>query len=173
MAYKIGKILAADIFLAVAFIAVVCFPINVNSWFCANWFRWTRMFITLHIFSPLLRFCPTTAVPRLEGELRRLKSELQSLRALEIELRTQVQQLTASERTYRSESAQARQESESLQTKLNQLTQRLQVGNHDHILCVATSFCFPPVSYHHRNSINSIDCCCHCCSFPCVIWHGK
>ncbi|KAF6777037.1 hypothetical protein AHF37_03605 [Paragonimus kellicotti] len=57
---------------------------------------------------------------KLEVEVKQLKAELQSLRGLEVDLRGQVQQLTAAERTYRSESSQARQEFEALQAKSNQ-----------------------------------------------------
>ncbi|GAA48173.1 macoilin-1 [Clonorchis sinensis] len=63
---------------------------------------------------------------RLEVELKQLRTELHTLRGLEVDLRAQVQQLTAAERTFRSESSLARQESETLQAKMMQLTQRLE-----------------------------------------------
>ncbi|OON23484.1 hypothetical protein X801_00606, partial [Opisthorchis viverrini] len=63
---------------------------------------------------------------KLEVELKQLRTELHTLRGLEVDLRAQVQQLTAAERTFRSESSLARQESETLQAKMMQLTQRLE-----------------------------------------------
>ncbi|KAA3675145.1 uncharacterized protein DEA37_0011776, partial [Paragonimus westermani] len=69
---------------------------------------------------------PLFLVSQLEVEVKQLKAELQSLRGLEVDLRGQVQQLTAAERTYRSESSQARQEFEALQAKCTQLSQRLE-----------------------------------------------
>ncbi|VDD77146.1 unnamed protein product [Mesocestoides corti] len=66
------------------------------------------------------------SVYRLEDELRKLRHERQSMLVTESELRAQVTQLTTLERTSRTETSQARQEVEHLQSKLATVTQRLQ-----------------------------------------------
>jgi len=54
---------------------------------------------------------------KLEADVKRLKSELQSSRCLEQELRSQIASLSFSDRTAKSELYQLRQENESLQSK--------------------------------------------------------
>jgi len=54
---------------------------------------------------------------RLEADVKRLKSELQSSRCLEQELRSQIASLSFSDRTTKSELYQLRQENENLQSK--------------------------------------------------------
>jgi len=54
---------------------------------------------------------------KLEADVKRLKSELQSSRCLEQELRSQIASLSFSDRTTKSELYQLRQENESLQSK--------------------------------------------------------
>ncbi|EUB55419.1 Macoilin [Echinococcus granulosus] len=66
------------------------------------------------------------SVYRLEDELRRLRHERQTMLVTESELRAQLAQLTTLERTSRTETNQARQEVEYLQSKLTTLTQRLE-----------------------------------------------
>ncbi|KAM3182478.1 hypothetical protein ACTXT7_012281, partial [Hymenolepis weldensis] len=63
----------------------------------------------------------------MEDELRRLRHERQSMLVTESELRAQLAQLTTLERTSRTETNQARQEVEFLQSKLSTLTQRLEL----------------------------------------------
>ncbi len=60
--------------------------------------------------------------------MRKLRHERQCMLVTESELRTQVTQLTTLERTSRTETSQARQEVEHLQSKLTTVTQRLQVS---------------------------------------------
>ncbi|VDN96963.1 unnamed protein product [Rodentolepis nana] len=67
-----------------------------------------------------------SSVYRMEDELRRLRHERQSMLVTESELRAQLAQLTTLERTSRTETNQARQEVEFLQSKLSTLTQRLE-----------------------------------------------
>ncbi|KAM7536884.1 hypothetical protein Aperf_G00000082080 [Anoplocephala perfoliata] len=66
------------------------------------------------------------SVYRMEDELRRLRHERQCMLVTESELRAQLAQLTTLERTSRTETNQARQEVEYLQSKLSTLTQRLE-----------------------------------------------
>lgn len=66
---------------------------------------------------------------RMEDELRRLRHERQSMLVTESDLRAQLAQLTTLERTSRTETNQARQEVEFLQSKLSTLTQRLEVSS--------------------------------------------
>ena len=54
---------------------------------------------------------------KLEADVKRLKSELQSSRCLEQELRSQIASLSFSDRTTKSELYQLRQENDSLQSK--------------------------------------------------------
>jgi len=54
---------------------------------------------------------------KLEADVKRLKSELQSSRCLEQELRSQIASLSFSDRTTKSELYQLRQENENLQSK--------------------------------------------------------
>jgi len=57
------------------------------------------------------------AYSKLEADVKRLKSELQSSRCLEQELRSQIASLSFSDRTTKSELYQLRQENENLQSK--------------------------------------------------------
>ena len=57
---------------------------------------------------------------KLEADVKRLKSDLQSSRCLEQELRSQIASLSFSDRTTKSELYQLRQENESLQSKYAQ-----------------------------------------------------
>nr|VZH92138.1 unnamed protein product [Spirometra erinaceieuropaei] len=67
-----------------------------------------------------------SSLSKLEEELRRLRSERQSLHATEVDLRSQVARLTAIERASLTENSQMRQELEQLQSKLSSANQRLQ-----------------------------------------------
>ncbi|VDL89824.1 unnamed protein product [Schistocephalus solidus] len=67
-----------------------------------------------------------SSLSKLEEELRRLRSERQNLHATEVDLRSQVARLTAIERASLTENSQMRQELEQLQSKLSSANQRLQ-----------------------------------------------
>ena len=56
-------------------------------------------------------------MPRLEADIKRLKADLQSSRATEQELRSQINSLSISERATKLELSQLRQDNDSLQAK--------------------------------------------------------
>ena len=56
-------------------------------------------------------------VTRLEADLRRLKSDLQSCRTCEQELRSQISNLVIADKSMKSEIYQLQQDNENLQTK--------------------------------------------------------